>query len=63
MLMPLRAEIALSERPELLSLTLVQMAGAAARYEVLIRLANQNFETASSVNPPIGSMVAATTGQ
>lgn len=63
MRMPLPVEIALSERPELLSLTSAQMAGTTARYEVLIRLANLNYQTASSVNSSIGSMVAATTGQ
>jgi hypothetical protein len=34
-----------------------------ACYEVLIRLANLNYETARSVNSPNGSKVAATTGQ
>jgi hypothetical protein len=51
MLIPQLAEIALAERPELLSLTSAQMADTNARYNVLIQQANLNYETASSVNP------------
>jgi hypothetical protein len=52
MLIPQLAEIALSERTELLSLTPAQMDDTDARYNVLIRLADLNYEMASSVNPP-----------